>query len=278
MALSNPELYRLISEFRVDDATAPKSFSRRLQKEHGWSPDFTALAVREYLRFMYLARTASGGVSPSQVVDEVWHLHLTFTRSYWKELCGEILGKEIHHDPGTGLPGESFRDVFAETLALYRQEFDQDPPALIWQPAPQKKQNTGKLWLGVAAGFALLAVGCASENGSDPGFSTIFGLFMLLAVGGFIAGIFGIWRLIRGGSPRQGYRESSCGTDFIIESSPIIIHSDSGCSAPPVEVSCSASSGDSSPSDGGSSASSSCSSSSSSCSSSSCSSSSCSSS
>ena len=277
MALTHPELYRLVSEFRIDDGSAPKSFARRLQKEHGWSPDFTALAMREYLRFMYLAKISSSGVSPAKAVDEVWHLHLTFSRSYWKDFCGAILEKEIHHEPGNGLPGESFRDVFAETLSLYRREFGEEPPAVIWLSTLEKKKSVLP-WLGVAATLVLVAIGCASESGSDAGFSTIFSVFFFLVVVGFIAGIVGIWRLIRGDSRPGygGYVESSCGSNFIIDSAPIIINSDPNCSAPPSDVNCSSGPADSSPSDSGSSSScssssSSCSSSSSSCSSSSCS-------
>jgi hypothetical protein len=32
-------------------------------------------------------------VTPSEQVDQVWHLHLTYTRSYWDEFCPNVLGQ-----------------------------------------------------------------------------------------------------------------------------------------------------------------------------------------
>ena len=50
-------------------------------------------AIEEYKKFMYLAATSNQMVSPSEIVDIVWHQHLIFTQSY-KEFC-DILGKKI---------------------------------------------------------------------------------------------------------------------------------------------------------------------------------------
>ena len=183
MPLTNSELYNRVETFKVDDGSAPKSFLKRLQKSEGWSPEFTEQAMREYLRFIYLATISAAGVSPSQVVDEVWHLHLTFTRSYWNDLCKDLLDKQIHHEPGSGLPGETFRDAFAETIALYSAEFDEPAPTEIWHeqpktmaPAPMKRKKP-RFWLiaaPIATIFAIVAILGATPPPGPGAFVPIF--------------------------------------------------------------------------------------------------------
>lgn len=51
---------------------------------------------------MYLAVRANHPVTPSDEVDQAWHLHLTYSRSYWDEFCGAVLEEVVHHDPTRG--------------------------------------------------------------------------------------------------------------------------------------------------------------------------------
>jgi len=41
-------------------------------------------------------------VTPSDTVDQAWHLHLIYTGHYWEELCGKVLGLQLHHEPSAG--------------------------------------------------------------------------------------------------------------------------------------------------------------------------------
>lgn len=59
------------------------TFVGRLARDNGWKPGYAERVYREYLRFVFLAATAGHPVTPSVDVDEVWHLHLCYTRSYW---------------------------------------------------------------------------------------------------------------------------------------------------------------------------------------------------
>lgn len=67
--------------------------------------------------------------------DQAWHLHLTYTQSYWGHLCRDILQKEIHHHPTQGGAAEAskFNDYYSLTHQLYKTVFGIDPPADIWQ-------------------------------------------------------------------------------------------------------------------------------------------------
>src|SRR5688500_9612222 len=110
MNLKNHEhLWNKILHFQLDDPTASVKFSDRLAAEKAWTPEFTSRAIPEYKKFIFLCCISPSGASPSQVVDEVWHLHLTYTQNYWKDFCADTLGKEIHHHPSRGGTDENVR-------------------------------------------------------------------------------------------------------------------------------------------------------------------------
>ncbi len=115
------------------DPAHPLSLARRLARDHRWRPDFATGAIREYGRFCFLAVVSPTSVTPSEEVDEVWHLHLTYSRDYWDVWCPDVLRAALHHDPTQGGPAEQrrFREQYAETLAGYERFFG-PPPAAFW--------------------------------------------------------------------------------------------------------------------------------------------------
>ena len=133
-------LWNRIQSFELDDPSATLPFSARLAREQGWSRAYAHAAIEEYKRFLYLAATAPHPVTPSVAVDEVWHLHLVYTRSYWEELCGRVLGKPLHHEPTRGGPseGRKYADLYARTLARHRETFGEAPPPSLWPPMEQR--------------------------------------------------------------------------------------------------------------------------------------------
>ncbi len=119
------------------DGGATLSFSKRLARDNGWSSAFARRVVLEYKKFLFLAATCGHPVTPSDEVDQAWHLHLVYTRSYWDELCGQVLGFPLHHGPtrGGAAEGHKFEDWYAHTLSAYAAAFGTVPPADIWPPA-----------------------------------------------------------------------------------------------------------------------------------------------
>lgn len=126
-------LDRIIS-FELDDAEASLPFTRRLARENRWSVAFAVRVVREYKRFVYLAMRAGHPVTPSVTVDQAWHLHLLYTRSYWQDLCAGVLGCELHHGPTRGgqSEGQKYREQYQRTLDSYERLFGAPAPADIW--------------------------------------------------------------------------------------------------------------------------------------------------
>jgi hypothetical protein len=133
--MRNPDLWHRISRCHPDDVEAAFPFSHRLARDNGWTKSFAARVVVEYQRFAYLSQMKAGMVTPSDEVDQTWHLHLTYTRHYWGPFK-EALGAALHHMPTKGGvdQAQTFRRAYEETLALYRQEFG-EPPSDIWPPA-----------------------------------------------------------------------------------------------------------------------------------------------
>lgn len=133
---------RLMSAVLAFEPGAPDqaSFKARLARETGWDSDATEKAIQEYRRFIYLAAINPSVTTPSDVVDQVWHLHMVYTKSYWDDLCRDVVGRVLHHDPAAadGSQREHYREAYADTLALYRQEFGEDAPREIWPPSEQR--------------------------------------------------------------------------------------------------------------------------------------------
>lgn len=137
-AVSHP-IWRRIAASTIGPADASFSFAARLARENGWSADFAERVIEEYKRFCFLAVTADAEVTPSDAVDQVWHLHLTYSRDYWGHFCPEVLGCELHHGPTKGgqVERSRFFEQYAQTLKLYEQAFG-PAPADIWPDAARR--------------------------------------------------------------------------------------------------------------------------------------------
>jgi hypothetical protein len=138
-------LLKRIKSHRFNDGPhATQRFGDRLMRENGWPAPFARRAIDEYRRFAFIAVAGGHPVSPPEIVDQVWHLHLLYTRNYWDVFCRQTLGRTLHHEPATGADGERAHlgDAYAATLASYCRFFG-EPPADIW-PAPDELAHTPK--------------------------------------------------------------------------------------------------------------------------------------
>lgn len=148
---------RRVEAFEIDPGEKVLRFADRLARENDWSLAFAERVIREYKRFCILAMRAGHPVTPSEQVDQAWHLHLTYTRSYWERFCRDELGGPLHHEPTAGgsAEGHKFRDWYQETLDSYERFFDERPPVDIW-PSPENRfkhagdwkwVNVGRYWM-----------------------------------------------------------------------------------------------------------------------------------
>ena len=146
--MKNKFLWDQIANFEIDNPVAKFPFSSRLKKENKWSYEYTFRAITEYKKFMYLAIISEKPVSPSYIIDQIWHLHLIYTESYWIEFCQNCLGKNIHHIPTNGGDSENtnYQDIYEQTLILYQKEFDEKVPIDIWNVTSEKMKNQNFLY------------------------------------------------------------------------------------------------------------------------------------
>lgn len=134
-------LWTTLSTFAIDGPdthqTRPElTFAARLARENGWDAAYTLRVLEEYRKFLFLCCVSDTGVTPSDPVDQAWHLHLAYTRSYWIDLCRNTLGRDLHHNPtkGGAAEGQKFDGMYTDSQTLYERYFGEKPPANIWPP------------------------------------------------------------------------------------------------------------------------------------------------
>jgi uncharacterized protein (TIGR04222 family) len=146
------ELWHRLESWHPDNAGGSLPFSHRLQQENGWTKGYAESAIDEYRKFLFLSQVANHIVCPSEDVDQVWHQHLTYTRSYWEDLCGQVLKRPLHHQPTRGGQAETelYIDLYARTLASYEEWFGDPPDAQFWPKVadrfkPKEMQRVDRL-------------------------------------------------------------------------------------------------------------------------------------
>ena len=234
-------VWEKISGFRLDDPASAFPFSARLAREQGWGKAFTLKAIEEYRRFIYLACIAGHMVTPSEEVDAVWHLHLTYSQSYWKDLCRDTLERPLHHGPtrGGAEARERYREAYGQTLTSYEAAFGETPPAAFWpEPAARfaprtlRQVDCSTHWVipkkpfksalaiarryGLPASFLAGSTGMAIDAGKEAVFWGMNGTQWLIF--GAIATVIALAALSKKKRDNSG---SGCGTGC---------SSDSGCS------------------------------------------------
>ncbi len=137
-------LWNKIEGFEIDNFDSKMTFTDRLCRENGWKFEYAVRVVNEYKKFIYMICISDHPLTPSDQVDQVWHLHLLYTKSYWVEFCEKTLGREIHHGPTKGGNNEKvkFNDWYAKTKELYTRTFKKEVPNDIW---PDSKTRFGEI-------------------------------------------------------------------------------------------------------------------------------------
>ncbi len=150
-------LWDKIQTFRVGSGTEELTFVQRLARENGWTLPYADRVYAEYLRFIFLAMVSEQPVTPSDQIDQAWHLHLCYSRSYWNDLCKDVLQRPLHHGPTAGGEAESsrYREQYSQTLVRYAEAFGHPAPRDIWPPVRKRfarrdrfeRVNRGKVFI-----------------------------------------------------------------------------------------------------------------------------------
>ena len=137
---ANHPLWLALSNYSIGPPGVELSFTDRLARENGWTVEHASRVLEEYRRFCFLAVTAGHPVTPSDAVDQAWHLHLLYSHDYWEDFCPSVLGRPLHHCPTSGGDWERGRHFqqYAQTLKSYARVFGEDAPADLWPGAAQR--------------------------------------------------------------------------------------------------------------------------------------------
>jgi hypothetical protein len=157
-----------------------KAFADKLSRKHNWEKKFALKAIWEYKKFVYMGVISDFSVTPSKVIDQVWHEHLLFSSGY-RKFCKEIIQYDFDHNPelvSVDSQTEAFQSQYFHTIELYKKEFGIEPPPEIWDTTkfegkiekikkPQKNQNDSSGYADSYAGTDPLISMFPSANSSD---------------------------------------------------------------------------------------------------------------
>jgi hypothetical protein len=194
------QLWQKINDFQLDKEGVSLSFSKRLARENGFSEQFAKEIVQEYKKFIFMCCISEQPVTPSNFVDLAWHLHLTYTKSYWIDLCQNTLQKELHHTPTEGGKSErsKFKKCYEYTLDFYKKTFEKKPNPEIWENTqkrfeinfinvdktqnwiiPKMKFSANIIW-GIIFG-SLFLISCSSNDSTLP-IVVIVGFIFIISI------------------------------------------------------------------------------------------------
>jgi hypothetical protein len=93
----------------IDSYRFPKGLDQKLMRRHpGLGAEQTALVyrgLRQYFRVCLDARNRLAAM-PSQVVDDLWHEFILYTRNY-QSFCNKAFGRFLHHTPAQAMGARS---------------------------------------------------------------------------------------------------------------------------------------------------------------------------
>ncbi len=128
------EAHKRLIAYRIGPQEIDLTFRNRVAHENGWDTGMAERAIQEYKRFAYLCAHSPTPCTPSMEVDQVWHMHMTYTHDYWGRFCPDLLGYQLHHGPTEGGDDEEEKHVeqYENTLVYYERVFGRPPPSDLW--------------------------------------------------------------------------------------------------------------------------------------------------
>ena len=133
---------KVLSSFGGPDAFS-KAFASKIAHKHKWSKAFALKALSEYKKFVYLGVVSDFHVTPSKIIDVVWHEHILFTSAY-RQFCEQVICYQFDHHPELiPMADETgrFNAQYEDTVEFYISEFGFEPPIDIWGETKFNKEK-----------------------------------------------------------------------------------------------------------------------------------------
>ena len=115
--------------------------------------------VEEYIRFLTLIYFSNTTLTPSEEVDQVWHVHQALTLEYEK-FCDEIFGKFISHSPSTGglENNERYKEIYRNTKEFYLFVFKENPNWELWPSVEERFKLRNFVGSWISLGRVVMAI------------------------------------------------------------------------------------------------------------------------
>lgn len=119
-----------LKEHRLAEEIDKFDLSMVMRRFKQKNPDLDAdYAEDQYKLFMYLCCVDTSGYLPvpNNLIDEVWHNHLMFTKEY-NEFCRKTAGRFLHHTPPIdGFSEEEVEERWKIISSVAKQHFGEYP-------------------------------------------------------------------------------------------------------------------------------------------------------
>jgi hypothetical protein len=96
----------------------------RYLRDYGGTKEHAADCFEALKQFLIVCAVGEGVKSSSDLVDDMWHTFLLFTRDY-RDFCHAYLGRFIDHRPGGGFPPDTYQRTRKCAIDLF-VELDED--------------------------------------------------------------------------------------------------------------------------------------------------------
>lgn len=83
-------------------------------------------AIWEYKKFVYLGVISDFSVTPSKVIDQVWHEHILFTSGY-RKFCKDVIQYDFDHNPELVAVDRQMlahESQYIQTIQLYKRNLE----------------------------------------------------------------------------------------------------------------------------------------------------------
>ncbi len=128
---------------KVDNISFGSEFVNILAWEQRIDVEEAIKWIIEYKKFIFLifAFYTDRIMSPSEIVDQVWHLHMQFVEDFQRDVCSINV---IHHFPSKGGSAETvkYTNLYSETLETYNKFFGA-PDGKIWPSSDARFSEFG---------------------------------------------------------------------------------------------------------------------------------------
>lgn len=164
--MKNAELWEKIKVAPLEETSGDGWLLNLLANSRDGSYEFAHRAIIEYKKFLYLVSVYEEKLTPSIIVDQIWHCHLSRGRDY-TSFCVKMFDKIISHEKNSDRNKEKTSAQYDKTIEFYFSEFGQ-PPFHYWPHRFSKRDNQEIIKIvfyslgSIIMSLPLMAIGTAS--------------------------------------------------------------------------------------------------------------------